>query len=123
MYNKQGEKLKILRNSLGYTLSFVAKNLGVTTNYLSLIERGQRKPSEIIMYNLARFYGLNPIEIFSLYGTIPTEQIEKLISCPDLVKILSILDIDNDFTEVEKEEISKVLQEEVLKLLNRKKEG
>lgn len=122
MYKKQGEKLKILRNSLGYTLSFVSKNLGVTTNYLSLIERGQRKPSEIIMYKISKFYELNPIEVFSLYGTVPTEQIEKIISCDSLIKIISTLSTDDRLTEEEKDKISKILQEEVFKLLDRRKE-
>lgn len=122
MYIKQGEKIKNLRNSLGYTLSFVAKNLDVTTNYLSLIERGQRKPSEIVMYKMSKFYELNPMEIFSLYGTVPTEQIEKIISCPSLIKIISTLSTDDRFTEEEKNEISKILQEEVLKLLDKRRE-
>lgn len=121
MYKEQGKKLKILRNSLGYTLSFVAKKLGITTNYLSLIERGQRKPSEVIMYKMSKFYELNPMEIFSFYGTVPTEQIEKIISCPSLIKIVSTLSTDDRFTEEEKDEISKILQEEVFKLLEMKK--
>lgn len=122
MYIEQGKKLKNLRNSLGYTLSFVAENLDVTTNYLSLIERGKRRPSEIVMYKMSKFYKLNPMEIFSLYGTVPIEQIEKIISCPSLIKIISTLNTDDRFTKEEKNEISKILQEEVLKLLKKRKE-
>lgn len=122
MYSKQGEKLKKIRNSFGYTLDVVSKKLDITTNYLSLIERGQRKPSEVVMYRMAEFYNLNPIEVFSLYGIVPTEQIEKIISCPSLVKIISTLSADDRFTEEEKFEISNVLQQEIEKLLNKRKE-
>ncbi len=121
MYEKQGEKIKNLRKSFGYTLEFVSNKLGITTNYLSLIERGERKPSEVVMYKMSEFYNLNPIDIFSLYGTIPAEQIEKIISCPSLVKILSHLSEDDIFTEEEKAEISNILQEETLKILNKRK--
>lgn len=122
MYKIQGEKLKQLRNSFGYTLSFVSKRLNITTNYLSLIERGERKPSEVIMYNMAKFYNLNPIEIFSLYGIVPTKELEKVISCPNLVEILSNIDSDSGFTEEEKESLSNILKEEILKLLDKRKE-
>lgn len=122
MYSKQGKRLKELRASLGYTLAFVAKKLDITTNYLSLIERGERKPSEIVMYKMSEFYKLNPIEIFSLYGTIPTEQVEKIISCPSLVKIISQLSTDERFTEEEKEGISSVLQEEIFKIIEKRRE-
>lgn len=122
MYENQGEKLKQLRKSFGYTLKHVSKKLDITINYLSLIERGQRKPSEVIMYKMAEFYNLNPIEIFSLYGTVPTEQIEKIISCPSLVKILSNLSSDDRFTEEEKDGISNLLQNEISKLLKKRRE-
>lgn len=122
MYELQGKKLKSLRNSFGYTLSFVSKKLNITTNYLSLIERGQRKPSEVIMYKLAEFYELNPIEIFSLYGVVPTSELEKIISCPSLVEILSNIDSDKDFTEEEKLALSTILKEEIFKLLKNRKE-
>ena len=122
MYEEQGKKLKELRISLGYTLAFVAKRLDITINYLSLIERGQRKPSEVVMYKMSEFYNLNPIEIFSLYGIVPAEQIEKIISCPSLVKIISNLSADDRFTEEEKDEISNLLQEEIFKLLDKRRE-
>lgn len=122
MYREQGEKLKELRTSLGLTLNFVSKKLNITTNYLSLIERGLRKPSEVIMYKMAEFYKLNPIEIFSLYGTVPTEQIEKIISFPSLVKILSNLSADERFSEEEKITLSQAIQEEVEKLLKKRGE-
>lgn len=121
MYCEQGEKLKKLREKTGYSLAKVSKKIDVTSNYLSLIERGQRKPSEVVMYKLAQFYNLNPIEIFSLYGIIPTEQLEKIISSPSLVKILSHISSDDDFTDGEKEELSQAIQEEILKILEKKR--
>ena len=74
------------------------------------------------MYNMAKFYNLNPIEIFSLYGIVPTKELEKVISCPNLVEILSNIDSDSGFTEEEKESLSNILKEEILKLLDKRKE-
>lgn len=120
MYKEQGKKLKELREAKGSTLARVAKKLEVTTNYLSLIERGQRKPSEVVMYRLAEFYNLNPIEIFSLYGTVPTDQLERVISSPALVRILSNLSADDSFTEEEKDSLSQALQQVVENLLEKR---
>ena len=74
------------------------------------------------MYKLAEFYNLNPIEVFSLYGIIPTKELEKVISCPSLVDILTQIDSDDGFTEEEKKGLSNILQEEILKMLNKRKE-
>lgn len=120
MYAKQGIKIKEMRTSHGYTLEQVAKKLHITTNYLSLIERGKRKPSEVVMYGLANHFNLNPIEIFSLYGSVPTTELDRVISSPSLVKILSNLSADESFTEEEKEMLYQGLQEEVFKILEKR---
>ena len=121
MYKAQGIKLREFREKSRCTLNNVAKKTNITTNYLSLIERGQRKPSEIVMYSLAKFYQVNPLEIFSLYGIIPTKELEKIVSSPSLIKILSSISADDSFTDEEKELISKTLQEEVENLLQKKR--
>lgn len=120
MYEQQGKTIKNMRENKGDTLSKVAKKLDITTNYLSLIERGQRKPSEVVMYGLSNHFNLNPIEIFSLYGSVPTDQLERLISSPSLVKILSNLSADDRFTDEEKLELSQAIQDEVEKLLKKR---
>lgn len=121
MYKKQGEELKQLRKSLKCTLNKVCKELRITPNYLSLIERGKRKPSESIMYDMAEFYHLNPVEIFSLYGTIPKEEIEKFISYQSLIKILSILNSEVELTKEEKNVISNLIEQEILKILEKRR--
>lgn len=122
VYNHQGAELKEIRTKLGLTLSYVGDKIGVTTNYVSLIERGKRKPSDVVMYKIAKLYNLPPIEVFGLYGSIPKEQIEKIISFPSLVKIISNIEDDKRLTDEEKEKISKTLLDEALYLLKKGKE-
>ena len=68
---KFGNFILNLRNDRGISLSFLGEKLNVSKNHLSLIERGLRPPSDILVRNLARFYSTNETELFHLLGRIP----------------------------------------------------
>lgn len=121
MYEAQGQKLKECRTNHKLSLAKVAKKINVSANYLSMIERGLRKPSEVVMYALAQFYGIDSHEIFAMYDKIPTEQLNRIINSPSLVRILSKLDSDERFTDEEKLEISDALEKEISKILEKKR--
>lgn len=122
MYELQGKILKEHRLNRKYSLAKVAKGINVSINYLSLLERGLRKPSDIILYSLSNFYNVNPVELFSLYDKVPTEQLNRIISSPSLARILTRLGTDERFTEQEKEEISEALEEYISQVLKRREE-
>lgn len=61
-YNMQ--ELRIKNN---FTQEEVAKKTGVTKDYISMIERGVRNPSDKMKEKLARLYNTTVVEIFLSY--------------------------------------------------------
>lgn len=62
-----GPELRRLRLSKGYSLEKVAEEIGVTKQYMSLIETGQRKSVAFeIMFAMADFYDV-PIDYFGQF--------------------------------------------------------
>lgn len=120
MYLEQGKELKSLRQSKNLTIPKVAKYVGVSINCISLIELGKRKPSDIILYKMAEFYGVNPMELCSLYGYITTDQLERYVSSPALVKLFASLSVDDRFTEEEKKELYETIEKEVENILKKR---
>jgi transcriptional regulator with XRE-family HTH domain len=62
-----GEELRRLRKERGLTLEEAANEIGITLQYMSLLEKGQRKSVAFeIMVNIARFYGV-PLDYFTAF--------------------------------------------------------
>ena len=120
MYIEQGRTLRDIREKFGYSLDVASKKMGITTNYLSLIERGKRKPSEKVQQKISSVYKLKDDEMFKLYGDIKSKNLEKIISSTSLIDILSSISSDINFTESEKNELSKAIQEEVFKIIKKR---
>lgn len=120
MYIEQGRTLRDIREKFGYSLDVASKKMGITTNYLSLIERGKRKPSEKVQQKISSAYKLKDDEMFKLYGDIKSKNLEKIISSTSLIDILSSISSDINFTESEKNELSKAIQEEVFKIIKKR---
>lgn len=57
---------KILRTAKGMKQKEVASKLGVTANYVSLVENGSREPSVSYLRGLARILGV-PVGLFFLW--------------------------------------------------------
>lgn len=102
-----GEKLKELRKDTKLSIYKVAKKVHISGNYLSLLERGINAPSDVIIFNLAEFYNINPEVIFKWYNRIVPPSDKQLESMPSLKKIMTELSIDPRLSDDEKDEISK----------------
>lgn len=61
-----GRAAKLMRTASGLKQREVARRLGVTSNYLSLIENGRREPSISFLKKLARVLGV-PVGLFFLW--------------------------------------------------------
>ena len=59
-----GSKWKLYRDKLALTLEEVAKQVGISTSYLSKIENGQANISYEILERLAAFYGESVLHFF-----------------------------------------------------------
>jgi len=58
-----GQRLKILRSTLGLTQAQMAQQLGVSASYITLIESDQRPASAKLLMRLAQVYDLNVAEL------------------------------------------------------------
>lgn len=72
-----GILIKSLRNSLGWQQNYLAEKLGITTNYLSLIENGKRIPSKEVIERFAKEAGVSVDALEFLSTDIPDELDKK----------------------------------------------
>jgi putative transcriptional regulator len=59
----QRSKLREIRISKGLSSEHVANAVGVTENYITMIERGARRPSITLALKLEKFYGIPVSEL------------------------------------------------------------
>lgn len=61
-----GKATKMMRTASGLRQNEVASRLGVTANYISLVENGRREPSVSFLRELARVFNV-PVGLFFLW--------------------------------------------------------
>ena len=61
-----GNAIKLIRTAKGKKQLTVAEQLGVSSNYLSLVERDKREPSIGFLRKLAKSFGV-PVGLFFLW--------------------------------------------------------
>lgn len=105
-YIEAGNFLRNERHKLKLSVFKVAKSIGISGNYLSLIERGKIMPSDTILYSIAEFYKKDPNEIFSLFQKVYSEDIKEMLSIPSIRKLLLELSQDKKLSIEEKEQIA-----------------
>jgi transcriptional regulator with XRE-family HTH domain len=66
-----GKAIKLVRTASGRKQGEIAEELGVTSNYLSLLENGKREPSVSFLKRLARTLGV-PVGFFFLWEDCET---------------------------------------------------
>lgn len=86
--NKQkkeaGSKLRELRKATGLSVFKVGRAIGMSGNYISQIERGERPASDAALVALADLYGMDQKELFGLYGKLPDNEINMIMQMPEL---------------------------------------
>lgn len=109
-----GDKLRELRKKTTFSVFKVAKQVHISGNYLSLLERGINSPSDTVLINLSQFYGVEPSELFKLYDRVVPPNNEQLTAIPSLRKIMTQISVDEKLTSEEKE----VFAKQVYKIAN-----
>lgn len=102
-----GDKLRELRKKTTFSVFKVAKQVHISGNYLSLLERGINSPSDTVLFNLSEFYGVEPSELFKLYDRVVPPNNEQLTAIPSLGKIMTQISVDDKLTSEEKEAFAK----------------
>lgn len=114
-----GDKLRQLRKETKLSVFKVAKQIHISGQYLSLLERGINTPSDTILFNLAEFYKVNPSELFKLYDRVVPPNDEQLTAIPSLKKIMTEISIDSRLTPEEKEQFAKKVYDIANDLINK----
>ncbi|MEC2463801.1 helix-turn-helix transcriptional regulator [Bacillus cereus] len=80
LYKEIGKTLRSQRRSKDLTLEIVAEAVGVSANYISELEKGDRGklPSDIVLKRLSVVLNLDEKELFMGYGKIPLSVKEEL---------------------------------------------
>lgn len=73
-----GRYLENARKIKGYSTYDVNKLTEISQSYISLIERGKRKASAVILKTLAPVYGLNYLDLYEKAGYLDLIEDEKL---------------------------------------------
>ena len=100
-----GIMLKLKRVELGLTLEQVAKQVGVTANYISLIERGKNTPNAEIIDKLSELYSIDRDELYEHYGKIPATVAEQIEQSETLKKAISRIGKDERLTDEDRENL------------------
>lgn len=79
-----GAKLKELRKATKLSIFKVGRAIGMSGNYISQIERGERPASDAALIALADLYGVDQKELFALYGKLPNEEVNMIMKMPEL---------------------------------------
>jgi transcriptional regulator with XRE-family HTH domain len=68
-----GRNFARLRLTKGFTQERFAEVSGVTQQYVSGLERGQRNPTVVTLYHLATALGVSPVELVMPDDEVPRE--------------------------------------------------
>lgn len=75
-----GAKLRELRKATKLSIFKVGRAIGISGNYISQIELGERPASDAALSALAELYNVDKKEILWVYGKLPNEAVKVCIS-------------------------------------------
>lgn len=107
-FKEFGMYIRKLRENRGLTLAQVAERLDLSTNYVSQLERGLRKPTDRLVIEFSRLYKVDEDILFRKSGQIPL-RVRKVINRNiNLQKSLSFVDKSNLSQEIENQIMIKI---------------
>ena len=101
-------KLRELRKGTGLSIFKVGRAIGVSGNYISQIERGDRPASDAVLVALSDLYHVDQKGLFGLYGRMPSDEINKIMALPELRQLF--IDVTGD-KKVNPDNINEIIEE------------
>jgi transcriptional regulator with XRE-family HTH domain len=102
---KIGELLRLKRLEKRQSLSDIADKVGVSINYISEIEKGNKtNPSDDIIVRLAEIFNLNEDDLFSAFNKLPLSARNEMHAYPSLAKAISELNSDETMSPEKKKQ-------------------
>lgn len=121
LYKVAGSKLRDMRKATGLSVFKVGRAIGVSGNYISQIERGDRPASDAVLIGLAELYSVDKKGLFDLYSRMESEEANSFMAHPELRKTFVEITSNKELSKEEMDEINKEFQAIAKKYFN--KEG
>ena len=86
------DRIKQVRQSEGLTQAEFAERIGLSRNYIAMIEIGQREPSDRTIKDICRIFGVNEIWLRTGVG----EPFTPLSRSEDLAAIFERMEVGDD---------------------------
>ncbi|PGD08246.1 hypothetical protein COM34_14180 [Bacillus wiedmannii] len=106
-FKKIGKTLRLRRRKKGLTLEMIAKYVGVSFNYISELERGDKKkvPSDDVLIKLAEILSIDEKEIFEGFGKLPNSLVQELEQNETLLNTLYEIRNNPNLTDIDRNAI------------------
>ncbi|MGG0794790.1 helix-turn-helix transcriptional regulator [Brevibacillus laterosporus] len=98
-----GMFVKNLRKQNYKTIEDVAKHIGVSINFISLIERGQKQPSDLVISGYAEYFGVDEILLYEKLDKLSPHIKNTLEEHSGFKKLVSELLVTVDNPELRQE--------------------
>lgn len=105
VFKSIGEELRKLRKLKNLSMKEVAEQAGVSTMYISEIERNLKVPSDEVICKLAKIYNVDEKTLFEGFGRIPENILKELTSNEALFTILYEISRNDKLDDIRKENL------------------
>ena len=111
-----GKELRGIRNSKEISLAEVAEQAGVSTMYISEIERDIKVPSDDLIEKLAVIYKVEEVELFEGFGKLTEGMTNEVVNNKDLFELIFNIVENPNITEKEKSEFYRNIHQQYVKM-------
>jgi transcriptional regulator with XRE-family HTH domain len=99
-----GNELRNIRQGKDISLKEVAEKAGVSTMYISEIERDKKVPSDEVVYKLADIYKIEEKDLFEGFKRIPEFIVEEITNDKTLFEFLYEFSSNTKLTNEQKQD-------------------
>ena len=106
-----GNELRSLRKAKNLHVKDIAEDVGVSSTYISEIERNNKVPSNELIEKMAQTYKIDEKDLFKGFNIIPESVIYELTSKYGLYDLFYELSENENITREEKDEFYQKVKE------------
>lgn len=104
-----GKRLRELRKEKGKTIYQVGNDIDVSGNFISMLERGIKKPTSAMLDLLADYYAIDKNMLMDLYDDVAISQLDYLLENRPIRRAVVDMITDPNLSEEDYEEIARHL--------------
>ena len=88
---RERREVRAAEDRRAFSVRSLAARLGVSTTYLSGLERGQQRPTEVLLRHLARELAIEPEPLLTLARRVPEDVTSAIAARPALAEAVRAL--------------------------------